>query len=306
MAGVRTPAPPRAAYGAPVLSRRGTSLVETLVALVLAAIVLAAATGSLLRQQRTATTLATTAHGASQARASRAVLVASLALQSTAIEDLTYGESRDTSLQLRVVIASGLACDAGPQLAFSVTDRDDTTVGVAGVPRTGDTLWWFASDRWRWIGRPIADAWTDTLRCRATERDAGVPLVRMVQQLRLLSSDSIPFLAPLRVTRTQRFDVYRSGDGSWQFGLRDWSDVTHALSTPQPAAGPFQRIAADGARTGFRYFDSLGTELDPQADSSVRSRIARVRLTTIGAVRSPTALTTRDSVDVAIRPASPQ
>ena len=287
-----------------MLSRRGTSLVETLVALVLVAILLATATGSLLRQQRTTTMLSTAAHRASQIRASRALLVTSLALQSTTTEDLTEGEARDTSLQLRIFIASGLACDTGPRPAFAVTDTDDTSMGLAGSPRSGDTLWWFASDSWRWVGRPIADAWIDTLRCPAMERDGGRPIARTVQQVRLISGDSIPQLAPLRISRMQRFDVYRSGDGSWQFGVRDWSDVTHALAAPQPAAGPFQRVATDGGRTGFRYFDSLGTELDPEAGSSIRSRIARIRFTTIGAGSSPTLSATRDSIEVAIRPAS--
>jgi hypothetical protein len=100
--------------------------------------------------------------------------------------------------------------------------------------------------------------------------------------------------------------VYRSGDGSWQLGLREWNAAALALAAPQPVAGPLQRAAPDGARTGFRYFDANGTELHPDRDGATTGRVARIRFTAlVGAPVTPGSITSsgaRDSVDVVLRP----
>lgn len=288
-----------------MLTRRGTTLVELLVALVLAALVLGAATGSLLRQQRTTATLAGGAQSGAQGRAGGALLAAPLSLQAATSDDLADGEARDSALQLRTVVATGLACDRSAWITFATTDAAGGVVGIATAPRAGDTLWWLVADSARWLGRPLLDTRSDTARCAAAEAAGGAPVARPVQRLRTVSDDSVPMRAPLRITRIQRIALYRAGDGSWQLGLRDWSDAAHAFVAPQPAAGPFQRLAADGARTGLRYFDSSGAELGLDGQPVFGARIARVRLTMIapspGQGAPGSATPARDSVDVALR-----
>ena len=292
-----------------MLIRRGSSLAELLVALVLAGVVLAVATTSLLRQQRTATALTGRAQSGAQGRAGGAVLVASLALMAATPDDIAGGEARDTSLQFRAVIATGLACDSSAQVSFTTTDSTGSVIGLATAPRGGDTLWWLIPDSARWRGRPLAEARPDVARCEADERDGAPPIGRRVLRLRTVGGDSVPMFAPMRLTRTQRIDLYRAGDGSWQLGIREWSDVTHALVAPQPAAGPFQLFAVDGARTGFRYFSATGAELDAGDVALTTSRIARIRLTTLAATTAPAAAgsppVTRDSVDVVLRGDTP-
>jgi hypothetical protein len=121
----------------------------------------------------------------------------------------------------------------------------------------------------------------------------------------LSGSEVVPALAPLRITRQTRVALYRASDGTWQLGYREWNDAAASFAAPQPVAGPFARSAADGAFTGFRYFDATDIELHPDIDTSARSRIARIRFTALlvpsqgplGIVRPPQ----RDSADVMLR-----
>jgi hypothetical protein len=275
-----------------VLTRRGGSLAELLVAFTLAALILASATGSLLRQQRITTGMVASSRDVAQLRAATALLPASLALLAPSADDLVTGEARDTALQLRVPVATGLACDTATAVSFAVATTGLPSAGVASMPRASDTLWWYSTDSARWTAATVSDAATDVAGC-------GGAAVQPIIRLRTTESPDIPIRAPLRVTRQLRVAVYRSGDGTWQLGQREWSGVTGNFTTPQPAAGPFQRIAPDGLRTGFRYFDAAGAELTVAGGSAFTPRVARIRFTAIAAGNAarPGA---RDSADIVL------
>jgi hypothetical protein len=108
----------------------------------------------------------------------------------------------------------------------------------------------------------------------------------------------------VRVTRRLGYLFYRSGDGSWQLGLREWTEPTQRLSAPQPLAGPFVRRGLADERTGFRYFDAAGTEVRAQGAGADVARVARVRVITLVADRAESGAQSRirrDSVDVALQ-----
>ena len=286
-----------------MLSRRGTTLAELLVALVLGALVLASATGSILRQTRATSGMMAAGRDVAQARAAAALLSAELAQLASASTDLA--EARDTALQARTAVVTGVACETAPVATLAADDGGLSGAGVASAPRTGDSLWWYLADSSRWIGRLVSDASTDSLRCEAAERGGDPAIARRVLRLHMDGNDVVPALAPVRVTRQVRLVLYRSGDGTWQFGVREWNVGTRSFSSPQPAAGPFQRVAPDGARTGFRYLDVDGAPLSPGTDAAEIARVARVRITAI-ALPAPTANArlgppARDSGDVAFR-----
>lgn len=289
-----------------MLRRRGGSLVEVLVALILFAIVMASATGSVLRQQRTTTALVSLGQGTAQLRAASGLLPAQLALLAPTTDDIVSGEASDSALQLRVAVATGIACDSGSVLTLVVDDGDPPASGVASTPRAGDSLWWYPADSSRWIGRRLADAWSDSMSCAGAEAGGAARGERQVLRARTDDGAAVPGLAPVRVTRQVRLAVYRSGDGSWQLGYREWSEASGSFATPQPVAGPFQRTAADHARTGFRYFDAAGAELHPDADAAAGSRVVRVRFTAL-ALPPPSGGATlihaapRESADVVLR-----
>ena len=284
--------------------RPGTSLVELMVALTLASIVLGAALRTVLRQHWTSRRVAAHALTASQLAGISDVAPVLLAGGSLWADDLVAGEARDTSLQLRVPIGAGVACDsAAGAVTFSADDGDPLAPGgVATPPHASDSLWWYVEATGAWIGRRIT---------AAAALSAGCPLTRQAAvagwRLMIDRADSIPAGAPLRLTRQLRCAFYKSSDG-WQLGMREWSDALHRFATPQPLAGPF--AAPDGTTrgSGLRYFDAHGAELSAGALGADVTRVARIRIT--GVMASQTGLwggdTTRvESADIVVAPTRP-
>jgi type II secretory pathway pseudopilin PulG len=275
--------------------RRAITLVELLVAITLGAVVLGTAASSVLRQQRAARRIAGMVVGAAQSGAASSLLLAELADLMPSADDLVAGEARDTALQLRAPVASGVACDSAVgRTRLALSDGDDLALGaVSSPPRAGDSLWWYSDESTSWRARRITDAQSITAPC-------PLPMnrPRHVMRLELADADvdTIPPGALLRVTRPLRYVLYRSGDGSWQLGLREWSDVTQRFAPPQPIAGPFARRLVSGERTGFRYFDAEGWELPAGPSGAEVGRIARIRITAVALVRA--ALAGGDSLHV--------
>jgi hypothetical protein len=265
-----------------------------LVALTLAAIVLATATGSLLRQQRTASALSASVAGESQAQAATLALSSGLAGLAPASGDLAQGEARDSSLQLRAVILTGFACaDASGQVAVGGASVEDSTSASLSPAHVGDSLWWYAGAPAVWKARLVTHV-ASSAHCANTGAHSA-------ELLSIGGSDTIPRAAPIRVTRQTRYVVYRGGDGTWQLGVREWSDAAARFASVEPVAGPFLRRTASGSRTGFRYFDAGGLELPPDAGIDV-ARVARIRVTVLRANFAVAAGRVQsDSVDVAVQ-----
>lgn len=283
-----------------MLARRGATLVELIVALALAAVVLSAATGTFVRQRRGASAHASRTRGESQLRAALGELQAAFGGVQPAAGDLVTGEARDTAVQLRTLVASAVACDSGAGQAIIAADDTSTArmSGLASAPRTGDTLWWRGPGEQTWTARRVAIIATSVGACTIAG-GAPQPLLRLA----FASPDTVPRGVPLRLTRPERFSFYRGGDGSWQLGIAEWSEVLHAFAPPQPVAGPFTRVTPDGTRTGIRYFDASGAELSMEAPGVTVTSVARVRITVVAPIlESPGAPTAyrRDSVDVAL------
>jgi hypothetical protein len=273
-------------------------LAELLIAITLAALVLATATASLLRQQWTSAGLAAHASVAAQLHPATTIVAAQLAHVSPAAGDFVPGEWRDTALQFRAPIASGVSCNATGGTATLQTDAAGAMPvgGILSPPHTGDSVWYYSDTVASWTGRLVMDVATAAAGCGMAGNGGAVQLI-------VGAADTIPNGAPVRITRQMRLVVYRAGDGSWQLGLREWSDVAKALAAPQPIAGPFL-TGAGGARTGFRYFDATGAELFRDRDAGIVDRVRRVQLTLVAASRDVRTgrlsdLTQLDSIDIA-------
>jgi prepilin-type N-terminal cleavage/methylation domain-containing protein len=281
-------------------TRRGVTLLELMVAIALSAIVLGSATASLLRQQRTAAAQSARREAESQNRAGLLALPAMLAGLSPAVGDLAPGEARDTALQVRAELLNGFACDSSAsRVILAAADTGGASLtGVASLPQAGDTLWWYPTGESAWAVR------------RVTGVDAVAGVCGLVGQgtrslvrIAFAGADTVPRGAPVRLTRQMRFSVYRAGDGSWQLGTSEWSEVLQRFAPPQPIAGPFLRSGPGGPRTGFRYFDATGAELSTLAQSAVVAQVARIRVTVLSPERSAgsqAGATRSDSADVAL------
>ena len=117
----------------------------------------------------------------------------------------------------------------------------------------------------------------------AVPTSASAPTFRLL----LDGPADVPAGTPVRVTRWERWVVYRAGDGRWYVGIREFSPATSRFVAAQPIAGPFLHATRGGLRTGFRYFDAWDDALVP--DGTNERSIARVRVTTLSVVRSTTA-----------------
>lgn len=282
-----------------MLTRRGTSLPELLVALALAATVLSIATSSVLRQQRVHTRIRAQSGSETRLRAATMILGAQLAQLDAAAGDITTGAANDTAVQFRAPVATSFACDRSVGSAVLLPELDsggDYAATIAGA-RTGDTLWWLGDSSWS--AARVTAVTPITVTCTGPVRITG-PSVRLTLAG---GTDTVPATAPLRLTRSTRYSLYRSGDGTWQLGFREWNDAAGAFASPQPVAGPLLlRVAA--RRSGYRYFDAVGQELTPTGGPIDVTRISRIRITlqSLIAVREPGQDSVRtDSVDVGLR-----
>ena len=267
-------------------------------ALTLAAIVLGAASSSLLRQQRTSSALRFRAAGGAQVRAALGAIAAELAPLASRAGDLTPGQATDTTIQLRTVVATGVSCDDAPGRATLPRDDGGSASPWGSAPRVGDSLWWYAGARaGGWRGDVVAASDSVSAVCPLDGADP-----RSARRLSVPAPDTIRAGTPVRVTRPARYVFYRSGDGSWQLGLREWIEERRQFAAPQPIAGPFLRPGA-GNRAGFRYFDAAGVELEPGDAGVDVGRVARVRLSVSmrGDAASPRDEVVRDSLDVALQ-----
>ena len=111
---------------------------------------------------------------------------------------------------------------------------------------------------------------------------------------------AFPGGTPVRVTRQERYVVYRASNGLWYLGLRDWNQSLARFAAPQPVAGPFIRALPNGGLTGFRYFDSIGAAVTPNGTNE--SSVARLRVSTLSSVAASGVADTvrRDSADIAL------
>ena len=278
-----------------MLKRRGVTLVELLVSIVLAAIVLGAATGSALRQQRTHARIAGVAGSEGQLRSATSLLGSQLAFVDAGAGDLPAREAQDSAIQLRAVVAVAIACDSATGRVTFLPDAPGAVAlsGVASQPRVGDSLWFLADSTWK--GARVASVAYGAAVCPAPFSAAG-PAFRLTLSN---SADTIPSGTPLRVTRPVRYAFYRSGGGTWQLGFREWTETIGTFSAPQPVAGPFVR-AGDERRSRFHYFGRAGEELTGE----LADRIARVRIVThsLASAREAGQDSVRsDSIDVALQ-----
>jgi hypothetical protein len=270
--------------------------VELVIALALTGIVLAAASASLLRQQRGFRWVGAVTGAESQMRPLSQVLSSELALLDPGAGDLVPGQASDSAIQVRVAIASSVSCDSAASAVTLVPESaSDVALGGSGRAATpGDSLWFIASDSLGWQGRRIVAADRASASCSAPlMADGATP------RLTLSAPMDMPGATPVRVTRQERYQFYRAADGARYLGISEWSTVLGRFAPPQPIAGPFVRSARADLRTSFVFFDATGAMIVP--NGSNERTVTRLRVRGVAVVRGVGADSVRrDSVDVAL------
>lgn len=220
--------------------RRGTSLVESLVALALAGVVMAVASRGLshhlrLRRERD-----------DQARADEVVQVVREILRA----ELDHAEPApfllgDTAVQLASSRVVAVACDQSPARLVL-----PASAAWWSAPRAGDSL--------ALIDTLSGAEWRAAIVATGTQRaSVRCPMGGTRLTLSLPPPSSVPaLLLPTRVWRAMRYMAYRGSDGAWWLGERSCAP---ACSSAQPIAGPLLAPS----RGGFR----LSLVLDPTGHS---------------------------------------
>ncbi len=264
-------------------ARRGVTLIELVVAMVVGGLVLGLVVVICLRQQRLYADVADAAALAGQLRDASSILPIDVRGAAPSAGDLRAGEARDTSLELRGTIASAVVCDtsrgnlilAPPESGVATFATVLTTVAV------GDTAWLFtpgaSGDDWL-PHRVLASVNAAPGQCAAMAPrldSAARGTARVAIGLEGVDDVGAAIGRPLRVTRPLRYSLYRAGDGAWYLGERDWNPANARFNTIQPVSGPFLPPAPSGGGLMFRYVDSLGVSLptpvsDPRAVALIR------------------------------------
>jgi len=92
-------------------------------------------------------------------------------------------------------------------------------------------------------------------------------------------SQYIDIGAPVRVMKQVRYALYQdASDKNWYLGFATLQKSTGTFTELSPVSGPYLPYAASGSGLRFRYYDVDGNEIASGADSTNRSKIARVDL----------------------------
>ena len=220
------------------MTRRGTGLVEAVVAALLTGLLVISALGSLAHLQRVLGRFTGRALSGQSTRGTAQLILSELRDLAPAVgELLTLGTG---SLSYRAVRGTGVACGAtGSRILVSAA-----TWAPLRQPASGrDSLVLLAQPGETEIvvsaaGPPVAGTCPDGVASMSLPYVAGLP-----DPLALAS-----FPAPLLVSEVMEIRAYESG-GEWWIGVRSIS----AGETIQPAHGP---VAPDGFR--IAAFDSAG------------------------------------------------
>ncbi|HET7372166.1 MAG TPA: prepilin-type N-terminal cleavage/methylation domain-containing protein [Gemmatimonadaceae bacterium] len=268
--------------------RRAFTLVELLVAMTVAGIVLTLITLTGLRQQRLLSDLADDASLAAQLREAAAILPVDIRALSATAGDLR--DARDTVLEMRSTIASGVVCDTAQRSLVlpPATDGTDAYASYMAPIEAGDSAWLFtptdSADTWQ------AHAITSVGSAPPGQCAAGGPrladsIVRRSRVAIVLDSAASVVATPgrpLRVTRPVRYSLYRSSDGSWNLGEREWNPAQLRFNGIQPVAGPLLPASAQGL--AFDYLDSTRAPM-PTPLATPRA-VAAITLTLRGETRN--------------------
>jgi hypothetical protein len=194
--------------------------------------------------------------------------------------DITSGEARDSSLQLRQTIANALVCSASASTWMVAPYLGAGGRSVVSGVQDGDTAWLLSDDdageHWRSVRLRAAHRTSGACSIVTDAEGAKVFDVTHLWALDLRDSAIANAGAMLRVTRPMRFSFYRASDGHWYLGLRTWNSLSLEFNGIQPVSGPFGPPSGGGG-TRFIYFDTNGARVaSGTADTRGIARIEAV------------------------------
>jgi prepilin-type N-terminal cleavage/methylation domain-containing protein len=294
--------------------RAGFTLTELIVAMVLFAIVMGAATQVIVRQQRFYRGAGELLDMRSHLRQGVSIVAADLRTVYPADGDV-YEWTR-SKIGLRSITGSSLIClrptTTTVVLPPATLVQNNTLTTWMTMPVVGDSVMIY--DEGIEVGNDD-DLWRRyQITAVATVNGANACLpatgytvaADLKPSIRLTLSAALPATvipgAPIRVFRRVDYAIYQASDTFWYLGASDClSGRTPVCSALQPVAGPYRPLSAStSSGLVFTYFNATGVQLDPLTASV--ATIARIDMIVRGETTAPSSGTglQRDSVSFSV------
>lgn len=289
-----------------VSSRRGSTLIELLVALPIFAIIGAIGAVMLLATHRLVRGSDGAITSTRELRHASAVLAGDLRPLS-AIDVRAWS---DTAIEFNATVGVGIVCDARARrnelYLLPIGDTEAARTSWNAPPQAGDAV-----VAWRTLTatsatlapmRSIVTSISATRACATSPQLLSSAAPAALAQ-RLILRDTLPqsvmLGTPVRVARRTRLSLYQASDGAWYLGRTSWGGS--GWDVIQPVAGPLLSARNHGLHIELQ--DSLGTNvsvsLAPPAQLHIELRAPR-RTPTVSRTSAPTLVDTT-SIDITLR-----
>ena len=295
---------------APARERRGMTLIEIMISLVLLGIVSGVIMRVVMRQQRFYQGVNQILTQRGQLRQATGVVPSDLRSLSSVGGDIIIAS--DSSMEFMMNVGTGVVCELvlggtkvimPPEVLFS----QQTLTSWYGYgwpdpknkPKSAYTVYIYNpgskvgndDDTWQKFTLTDVDP-TNTTACLGKFTEAA-DLGQKRPVLVLSSTEPndpvtggpvsqyIGVGAPVRIMKQVRYKLYQATDGKWYLGYSDFDATTSKYEELTPVSGPYEAYATGtGSATGigFRYYDVDGNEIASGANATDRARIARVDL----------------------------
>jgi len=286
-----------------LMSRRGFSLVELLMVIVLFGLVLAMLMKVIVGQQRFYRGAADITENRSNVRDAIDLLQGELRTLSPSSGEILGMSS--TSIDFLAPIASTMVCVVNPALKQLIVPpiKLATKTGLTSwisPPVVGDTLVILDLGRRdgtaddKWVGNILLQNPASGQTCpnstglttTAAEASQGwrITVTLPIGQVGL-PGQWVGVGSPIRILRKSHFGLYKASDNKWYLGFYECPG--RVCASIQPVSGPY--LAASNGTGGltFTYYDNSGNLLDPASASSLTA-VARIDVTMRGLSRSDT------------------
>ena len=287
--------------------RRGLSLVEIMVALVLVGIVSGVVMRVVQRQQRFYQGVNQIVVQRSQLRQATSVVPIDLRAMSSVGNDIAL--ATDSSIVFNVTVGTGVVCQivSGAVVAMppEVLFSGQTITSWYGYgrpdpknkPKSAYTVYIYndsstlgnQDDVWQKF--TLTDVTGDKTKCVAQfTQIQDVGKERAVLTLKSTDpndpvtggplSQYIAVGAPVRIVKQARYKLFQASDGKWYLGYSDYNASISDFDPLSAVSGPYDAYSTSSSGTGigFRYYDVDGNEIASGANAANRAKIARVDL----------------------------
>lgn len=251
---------------APGSRRRGVTLIELMITLVLLSIVAGGMMQIIVRQQKFYNGNSGVLGTRSNVRQGVAVFQSDLRALNPAL-DVYTGEMKPTSFEFREPRGSSVVCgiDGAQQTIVvppPVLSNDAGFTSWVEAPQVGDSVLAYDTNARAWLAtgaeivgsQPTEGSGTCTGLVPAADLARGWQIT-----LKAALGGTVAVGAPLRFFRRARYELDQAADGDWYLAFSDCSPARSTpCSDPQPIAGPY--LAADNDPPGLElsYFNQAG------------------------------------------------